>query len=256
MLVLSRRPDQEVTFPNIGVSLKVLTVRGRIVKLGIEAPDDIEIVRPEATKKREVQPQRKRQTYVSRHDLRNRLNNVKLAAAVFERQQELGLENEARDTFDRLVKLLQEMEQSLEAEKSAEKTSQQTEAPAAPQRLLVVEDDDNERELLSGLLKLYGFEVTTCADGAEALAALARGPKPDMVLLDMKMPRCDGIELVDRIRQNEELRDLTLYAVSGTDPHEMGMAADGVNDWFPKPLDPTRLINVLKTRSAEVKTAT
>src|SRR5690606_23512008 len=97
-----------------------------------------------------------------------------------------------------------------------------------PHRLLVVEDDPNERELLAGLLELYGFEVATCAHGDEALAALARGPRPDLVLLDMKMPRCNGMEVVERIRATQELADLTLFAVSGTSPAARGICTDAL----------------------------
>jgi carbon storage regulator CsrA len=248
MLVLSRRPDQQVHFPNIGVSLKVLTVKGRVVKLGIEAPDDIQIVRPEAKGNAPDNPAPLRRTPVglNRHDLKNRLNNVKLAAAVFERQRELGREDEADATFNRLVSLLTDLEHQLQSSGELPETSP---APQQlPQRLLVVEDDPNERELLAGLLELYGFDVTTCADGAEALAHLARGPRPDLVLLDMKMPRCSGMELVERIRSTQELADLPLYAVSGSDPMDLGIASgrQGIDEWFPKPLDPKHLLSVLR----------
>ena len=256
MLVLSRRPDQEVRFPNIGVSLKVLTVRGRVVKLGIEAPDDVEIIRPEAKGSTgSTKPARRQAADVDRHDLKNRLNNVKLAAAVFERQRELGLDEAADATFDRLVNLLSDLEQQLQkSDRQSSRDDDRSGGPTLPTHLLVVEDDANERELLSGLLKLYGFEVTTCADGNEALAALARGPRPDLVLLDMKMPNCNGPELVDRIRGTQELADLTLFAVSATDPGDFGVEQGlrGVNQWFPKPLDPSRLLNVLRNQPSAV----
>lgn len=258
MLVLSRRPDQQVHFPNIGVSLKVLTVKGRVVKLGIEAPDDIQIVRPEAKGNPAASAPLKRQSSdLDHHDLKNRLNNVKLAAAVFERQRELGRDEEADATFDRLVRLLSDLENQLQA-KSGKPQAEPPEPQQLPQRLLVVEDDPNERELLAGLLELYGFEVTTCADGAEALAALARGPRPDLVLLDMKMPRCNGMELVERIRGTQELADLTLFAVSGSDPVTLGVSAgaQGVDEWFPKPLDPKRLLDVLRTQRASAASTT
>lgn len=259
MLVLSRRPDQQVEFPNIGVSLKVLTVKGRVVKLGIEAPDDIQIVRPEANSGAVAGATKKRRSVsLDAHDLKNWMNNIKLAAAVFERQREMGRDEEADATFERLVNLLADLEQQVQDRSG--KTSRKESKPAAlPQRLLVVEDDPNERELLAGLLELYGFEVQTCADGDEALAALARGPRPDLVLLDMKMPRCNGMEVVERIRATQELADLPLFAVSGTDPAELGVSCDdtsGVNEWFPKPLDPKRLLDVLRSQPLTTSSTT
>ena len=252
MLVLSRRPDQQVHFPNIGISLKVLTVKGRVVKLGIEAPDDIQIVRPEAQSGgNPPTPIKPKHARIDRHDFKNRLNNIKLAAAVFERQRELGMDTDADGTFERLVGLLTDLEQQLQSSSQTDKAQETPPTPEGlPKQLLIVEDDPNERELLSGLLKLYGFEVTTCADGAEALAALARGPRPDLVLLDMKMPRCNGMELVERIRSTQELADLPLFAVSGTDPTEFGVpnGEEGVDRWFPKPLDPSRLLEVLRNQ--------
>lgn len=257
MLVLSRRPDQQVDFPNIGVSLKVLTVKGRVVKLGIEAPDDVQIVRPEAKgMSPTAPPPRRKLSALDAHDLKNRFNNIKLAAAVFERQRELGRDDEADATFERLINLLSDLEQQFQSRSDDQKPQKQP--TGLPQRLLVVEDDPNERELLAGLLELYGFEVKTCADGDEALAALARGPRPDLVLLDMKMPRCNGMEVVERIRATQELADLPLFAVSGTDPAELGVGtgASGVDEWFPKPLDPKRLLEVLRSQPLRTTAST
>ena len=112
---------------------------------------------------------------------------------------------------------------------------------------LVVEDDDNERELLAGCLRVSGFDVDTAADGLQAMVRLTE-KAPDVVLLDMRMPRFDGRRTISAIRSNPEYRDLKLFAVSGTRPEEMNITVGptGVNRWFQKPLNPKALIDALR----------
>ena len=66
-------------------------------------------------------------------------------------------------------------------------------------RLLVVDDEPTILELLSGSLRLAGFEVMTAASGGEAARAVAAG-RPDLVLLDVMLPDGDGFEVLRRIR--------------------------------------------------------
>src|SRR5215468_12485253 len=73
-------------------------------------------------------------------------------------------------------------------------------APAKTEaRLLVVDDEPTILELLAGTLRFAGFDVITAVSGAEALRIAAAG-KPDLILLDVMMPDCDGFEVVRRIR--------------------------------------------------------
>ena len=66
-------------------------------------------------------------------------------------------------------------------------------------RLLVVDDEPTILELLAGTLRFAGFDVLTAVSGAEALRAAAAG-RPDLILLDVMMPDCDGFDVVRRIR--------------------------------------------------------
>ena len=111
----------------------------------------------------------------------------------------------------------------------------------------MVEDDDNERELLAGYLRMSGFEVDTAADGLQAMVRLTEHA-PDVVLLDMRMPRFDGRKTVSAIRSNPDFRGLKLFAVSGCDPDEMNvtLGPNGVDRWFSKPLDPKTLVDALR----------
>src|SRR5205085_8039626 len=93
-------------------------------------------------------------------------------------------------------------------------------ARAAPRsrKALVVEDDTNERELLAGFLRMAGLDVVTAGDGADALDHLRGAPLPDVVLLDMVLPRCDGPETIRAIRHDPQLRGVRIFAVTGHSP--------------------------------------
>jgi two-component system OmpR family response regulator len=73
------------------------------------------------------------------------------------------------------------------------------ESVTAPARLLVVDDEATILELLSGSLRLAGFEVVTAASGAGAVRAAASS-RPDLVLLDVMLPDGDGFEVLGRMR--------------------------------------------------------
>src|SRR5205807_2345178 len=91
-----------------------------------------------------------------------------------------------------------------------------------PLRALLVEDDVNESELLAGILRMSGIAVDTAGDGCQALDYLAHHERPDVVLLDMKMPRFDGPSTVTAIRGDPQLQGLKVFAVSGSTPDAVG----------------------------------
>lgn len=241
MLVLSRRADQQILFPNLGMTLHVLQVKGKTVKIGIEAPEDIRVIRPEKWSPAELEALPLDAAAIDRHQLRNRLNAVNLGMRLLQKQIAAGMRQPADETMQRVISELRTLDQEV-GEARGELNSL---AGRREIRLLIVEDDDNERELLAGLLRLHGFAVDTAKDGREAIRFLEWNDRPDFVLLDMKMPEFDGPYTIQRIRADERLADLRVFAVSGTSPADMGMP-DGWNGWFPKPLDPERLIGAIR----------
>ena len=114
-------------------------------------------------------------------------------------------------------------------------------------RAPLVEDDENERALLGGFLRLSGFDVTLACDGQDALDYLSLHAPPDVVLLDMLLPRCDGASFVREVRSTAGLSDLKLFAVSGTDPSSLGVTtgAGGIDRWFPKPVNVETLVHAV-----------
>jgi CheY-like chemotaxis protein len=177
------------------------------------------------------------------HDTRNRLNAAALGLHLLHRKLESGDLTDAEATIFNIFKELKGIEALLEGPSKREIDA----AHPIHHRALVVEDDDNERELLAGYLRMSGFEVDTAADGLQAMVRMTEHA-PDVVLLDMLMPRCDGRQTVSAIRNNPDFRGLKLFAVSGCHPDEMNvtLGPSGVDRWFSKPLDPKTLVDALR----------
>ena len=127
-------------------------------------------------------------------------------------------------------------------------TPQPSSAPRKTRKALLVEDDNFQRELLAGFLRMSGMEVDTAGDGSDALDYLRSRPRPDVVLMDMGMPRCDGATAVRHIRSDPSYAGLRIYAVTGSAPDAFGLArgSAGIDRWFQKPLDPAVLLHDLK----------
>lgn len=78
--------------------------------------------------------------------------------------------------------------------------------------ILVVDDEEDVRDLLSRFLTRRGYEVDTAADGEAALEAVAQ-EKPDIVLLDIKLPKLSGLDVLERLR--DEASDVAIITMSG-----------------------------------------
>jgi signal transduction histidine kinase len=120
-----------------------------------------------------------------------------------------------------------------------------THAPPAPTgiRLLLVEDDVSIRDALSDMLADEGFAVTTAAHGRDALEQLRRGPRPDVILLDLMMPVLDGWEFRVEQRSDPLLAGIPLLAMSADlSAKARAIAADG---YIRKPIDFTELLREL-----------
>jgi CheY-like chemotaxis protein len=99
---------------------------------------------------------------------------------------------------------------------------------SAPHRILVVDDNDLLRENLAESLELEGFQVDVAGDGRRALARLAEGPLPEVVIVDMMMPGMSGSELVARIRGEPRLAGLRLVLATGAGSPPGSVQADAV----------------------------
>lgn len=84
-----------------------------------------------------------------------------------------------------------------------------------PQRLLIVDDDQDIRDTLAEILQDEGFEVMTASNGSDALARLAAAPeRPDVILLDLTMPVMDGFEFRNAQLADERIADIPVILIT------------------------------------------
>lgn len=84
-----------------------------------------------------------------------------------------------------------------------------------PGQILIVDDDDDIRDVVGMLLEVEGFQVAKARDGLDALGQLQAGPLPSLILLDMMMPRMDGEAFVAAIRSDPKLTGIPVIVMSG-----------------------------------------
>src|SRR5581483_5841999 len=109
--------------------------------------------------------------------------------------------------------------------------------------ILVVEDEADIREVVAFNLKREGYAVRTAADGVAALEACRAAP-PDLVVLDVMLPRLDGLEVLRRLRADAATAKLPILMLSAKDGESdivlgLGLGAD---DYLAKPFSPRELV--------------
>jgi len=111
------------------------------------------------------------------------------------------------------------------------------------QRILVIEDQEDNRQILRDLLTSAGFEVIEAADGEAGLAAAAKC-RPDLILMDIQLPVLDGYEATRRLKADASLRAIPVIAVTS---HSLSGDADkaraaGCDAYISKPYSPRQLL--------------
>ncbi len=117
-----------------------------------------------------------------------------------------------------------------------------------PSRILIVDDDDDNRELFEVILISEGFTVQTAASGEEALGSVAL-QAPDLILLDVMMPGMTGYEVVAEIKANRVTRGIPVIIVTAlNDRYARTLALGaGAEDFLPKPVGRAELCAHVKT---------
>lgn len=111
---------------------------------------------------------------------------------------------------------------------------------------LVVEDFEDSRFMMRRLLEMAGHNVIEATDGEQAVK-LASQEHPDLILMDLSLPKLDGLAATRRIREERDLKDIPIVAVSahdGTESREAALQA-GCNEYVTKPIDFDQLSSLI-----------
>ncbi|OSQ46901.1 response regulator [Thalassospira alkalitolerans] len=118
-------------------------------------------------------------------------------------------------------------------------------------RVLIAEDEETIVESLSFLMEKEGYEVSVATDGQTAIAMIARD-LPDMVLLDVMMPGCDGFEVVRAVRDNPQTRPIPIMMLTAKTrevDRRKGLEL-GVDDFVTKPFSTRDVVSRVKAMLA------
>lgn len=113
-------------------------------------------------------------------------------------------------------------------------------------KILIVDDSQTIREMVKGLLEKIGFEVATANDGVEALEAV-KVENPDLIILDVNMPRMDGFRVCRLLKFDRNFRNIPIILLTARDEEEnvkIGIKT-GADLYLTKPIEPEKLIEAV-----------
>jgi DNA-binding NtrC family response regulator len=117
------------------------------------------------------------------------------------------------------------------------------------EKVLIVEDEENERSGLAELVSSWGYRVETARDGVEGLERMVQWA-PSIVVTDLKMPRMGGMELLGRLAEQAQTIAVVVVTAQGTIDSAVQAMRTGAYDYITKPIDTSRLRTILANASA------
>jgi CheY-like chemotaxis protein len=121
--------------------------------------------------------------------------------------------------------------------------------------ILVVDDDPDIRDTLELALSLEGFEVRCAADGIEALDSLARGPAPQLILLDLRMPRMNGLEFLAVAKNDGRLAAIPVVVLTADATAAEEALAAGATAVQKKPFEADELTAIARRHTQRRRAA-
>lgn len=117
-----------------------------------------------------------------------------------------------------------------------------------PHRILIVEDDETQAQMLRHFIAMWGYEIQTATSGEDAIASLD-SYKPDLVLLDLYLPGIPGLDVLKQIRNKSELKDIPVFIISADDSEEVKIVSmsSGANEFLHKPIVMADLVMKIQT---------
>ena len=114
-------------------------------------------------------------------------------------------------------------------------------------RILLIEDNELNRDMLRRRLERRGFSLRVAVDGASGLAA-ARAERPDLILMDIRLPDMDGLDMAKTLKAGADTRDIPLIALTAHAMEGARAAAlqAGCDEYDTKPVDMPRLIGLIE----------
>jgi len=235
MLVLSRKEHDKLLLPTLNITIEVVRIQGNTVRLGIDAPQDVPILRHEIADLKSID-------FVPDEQTANQ-QTAALAKAIRQRTDScagaLNLLHEHLDGNIAAQSLIVDVYNELRAlEQDTKSALDESGEPASLPHALLIDGDPNERQLLASYLRLNGFEVTMADGRSDALDYLSLHSCPDFVLLDMPTTPVANADFLAQLRGHTGCEKLKLFALGNVEP-------SGVDRWFPRPIDAERLVREL-----------
>lgn len=114
-------------------------------------------------------------------------------------------------------------------------------------KILIVDDEPNIRETISFILEMEGYDVVTASDGDEAIE-MAQEHLPKVMLLDVMMPRKNGYEVAQILREDERFKDLYIIILTakGQRMDEQNALNAGANIYLSKPFDDEKILSIIE----------
>jgi DNA-binding NtrC family response regulator len=119
-----------------------------------------------------------------------------------------------------------------------------------PEKVLIVEDEENARTGLAELVSAWGYRTETAKDGLDALDKVIAW-SPMIVITDLKMPRMDGLELLERLADQPNQIAVVMLTAQGSIDSAVDAMKMGAYDYIQKPVDPTRLRAILQNAARQ-----